>query len=107
MPIVSKQRSEDRKAKDREFAAYLATKPIECFNETNLPPLNEEEQRAVAAADHCLRTETSFSFRWERDEQREAMQQIQQVITKQIPAFAPLLGACDLSKVLDLVSSIK
>lgn len=71
MPIISKQRSEDRKAKDRELAVYLATKSRECFNEANLPHFNEEEQRAT---DHCLRTGTPFSFRWECDEQREAMQ---------------------------------
>ncbi len=68
-PVIRKERSEERKAKDREIAHKLVNLPKEwdSFTGAGLPSLTEEEQRASDHAAYCLNNGIPFEFRWKRD----------------------------------------
>lgn len=108
MPIVHRELTNEQRERHRMLAARVAALPKDTRTRADLlPSYNEEEQRALEHAHECLDKGVLFDFHWQRAEQLQEFQQVQKIISKQVPLFGVLLAACDPSKILDLASAVQ
>ncbi len=82
MPLVHPVRTDEQRERHKVLAARVAALPKDTRTRADLlPSYNEEERLALEHAHACLDKGVLFDFHWQRAEQLEEIQHVQQSIS--------------------------